>query len=183
MGEEEKAARIKEEIKKIKIDVESPNEPEEVATTTIKKIERKKEIRKKDQVESSSESETETETSDEDDKTEGDPGKEIPMSAEEKFEQKKKELREQREKREKRKRKIEQDASSSESEDESEPKKVKDDDDTVIAADDEDKPEVETVDQDPKPIVDIWKKRTVGEVYESALQKYWERRAARDAGS
>merc|ERR1719219_2390978 len=105
--EEEKAARIKEEIKKIKITEEVPTEPEEEATTTIKKIERKKEFRKKENVESSSESETETDSSEDEEKN-GDPGKEISLTAEEKFDQRKKELREQREKREKRKRKIEQ---------------------------------------------------------------------------
>merc|ERR1719219_772247 len=62
-SEEAKAARVKEEIKKIKITEEVPQEPEEKATTTIKKIERKKEFRKKENVESSSESETETDSS------------------------------------------------------------------------------------------------------------------------
>ena len=31
-------------------------------------------------------------------------------------------------------------------------------------------------------VFQLEKKRTVGEVYDSALQKYWERKAAREAG-
>ena len=178
--EEEKAAKIKEEIKKIKITEEPSLESEEKATTTIKKIEKKKAFRKKENVESSSESETETDSS-EDEERKGEPGKEIFMSAEEKFDQRKKELREQREKREKRKRKIEQDASSSESEDETEAKKQKDGDETKKVAD-SDQPEVVESTPDPTPKVDIWKKRTVGEVFEAAVTKYWERKAAREAG-
>ena len=100
------------------------------------------------------------------------------MSAEQKFDQRKQELREQREKREKRKRKIEQDASSSESEDETEAKKTKDDVTTENTEADDQKPEVEFAKTDPKPQVDIWAKRTVGDVLETAVQKYWERRAA-----
>ena len=179
--EEEKAARIKEEIKKIKIDEEETPKEEEAATTTIKKIEKKKVFRKKETAESSSESETETESSDDEDKKEGDPGKEIALTAEEKFDQRKKDLKEQREKREKRKRRIEQDASSSESEDETQMKKTKEDEGTLVAANEE-ADDVEVVKPDPKPKVNIWAKRTVGEVLESAVQKYWERRAAREAG-
>ena len=181
--EEEKAARIKADIQKIKIVEESPKEEsKEVAITTIKKIEKKKEFRKKETAESSSESETDSESSDEEDKKEGDPSKEIPLSAEQKFDQRKQELREQREKREKRKRKIEQDASSSESEDETEAKKTKDDVTTENTEAADQKPEVEFAKPDPKPQVDIWAKRTVGDVLETAVQKYWERRAAREAG-
>lgn len=33
----------------------------------------------------------------------------------------------------------------------------------------------------PKPKIDIWKKRTVGEVFDQALQRYYERKAAREA--
>ena len=179
--EEEKAARIKEEIKKIKIDEEETPKEEEAVTTTIKKIEKKKVFRKKETAESSSESETETESSDDEDKKEGDPGKEIALTAEEKFDQRKKDLKEQREKREKRKRRIEQDASSSESEDETQMKKTKEDEGTLVAANEE-ADDVEVVKPDPKPKVNIWAKRTVGEVLESAVQKYWERRAAREAG-
>ena len=177
--EEEKAARIKEEIKKIKIEEENPKK-EVVANTTIKKIEKKKIFRKKETTVTSSDSDSETDSSGDENEKEGDPGKEIALTAEEKFDQRKKELQEQREKREKRKRKIEQDASSSESEDDTQIKKTKDDDGTEFATNKE--PEVEEVKPEPKPKVDIWAKRTVGEVFESAVQKYWERRAAREAG-
>jgi coiled-coil domain-containing protein 55 len=33
----------------------------------------------------------------------------------------------------------------------------------------------------PKPKIDIWKKQTVGEVYDLALQKYYERKALKES--
>merc|ERR1712079_338854 len=125
MGEKERAARVKEEIKKIKIkEDETEDDVPQEATTAIKKIDKNKGFRKKEVVESSSEDDSSSGESDEDQKDDN-PGKDVQMSAEEKFEKRKEELRLQREKREKRKRKIEDDASSSESEDETEQKKAR----------------------------------------------------------
>jgi len=36
--------------------------------------------------------------------------------------------------------------------------------------------------EDTKPRINIWEKRTVGDVFESAVQRYWERRANRESG-
>ena len=186
--EEEKAARVKEGIKKIKLpDEKEIKEEEETSTTAIKKIDKKKGFRKKEVEESSSEEDSSSEDSEDDSdnkKVDKNPGQEAPMTAEEKFEQRKQELREQREKREKRKRKIEQDASSSESEDEADVKKSKeyDDDKTGDTADQEnDEPEI-VKPEDNKPKINIWEKRCVGEVFEDAVRKYWERRANRESG-
>ena len=181
--EEEKAARVKEEIKKIKIDDVKVEEEEskEGETTNIKKIDRNKGFRKKEVVESSSEDESssgESGSEAEEDIT----GKDAPMSAEEKFEKRKQELREQRERREKRKRKIEEDASSSESEDESDNKKTKAE--KPSETEEADIEEVEEVKpEESKPRINIWEKRTVGDLFEAAVRKYWERKAAREAGS
>merc|ERR1711971_558863 len=95
--EEEKAARVKEEIKKIKIDdvkVEDEDSKEDV-TTNIKKIDRNKGFRKKEVVDSSSEDESSSGETDSE-AEEDNPGKDVPMSAEEKFEKRKQELRELR---------------------------------------------------------------------------------------
>merc|ERR1712083_493641 len=70
-SEEAKAARVKEEIKKIKIDedkVEDCHQSE--PNFTIKKIERKKEFRKKEEVESSSDSGSSSDSEDESDNEE-----------------------------------------------------------------------------------------------------------------
>jgi len=183
--EEQKAARIKEELKKVKIqDVDKKEEEDDTTDTkTIKKIDKKKGFRKKEVEESSSDEDSSSGESDDESnvKTNDNPGLDVPMSAEEKFEQRKKELREQREKREKRKRKIEQDASSSESEDETEVKKSKDSDDSGPEEKDGDNV-TEVKPEETKPKINIWEKRTVGEVFDDAVKRYWERRAAREAG-
>merc|ERR1712198_131856 len=110
--DEQKAARVKEELRKVKIkddDVDAEG-VDTTDTKTIKKIDKKKGFRKKEVVESSSDEDSSSGESDDDsvEKNNDNPGLDVPMTAEEKFEQRKKELREQREKREKRKRKIEQ---------------------------------------------------------------------------
>merc|ERR1712025_184010 len=179
--EEEKAARVKKEIQKIKIDEEVP-EAETVtedSSKIIKKIDKKKGFRKKEVVESSSEEESSTEESDDEDEKDN-PVKNVALSAEEKFEQRKQELKEQRERREKRKRKIEQDASSSESEDETESKKIKDTEDVKASNSDQDDVVVAEP-EDNKPRMNIWEKRTVGDVFESAVRRFWERRANRES--
>ena len=182
--EEEKAARVKEEIKKIKIDdvkVEDEDNKEE-ATTNIKKIDRNKGFRKKEVVDSSSEDESSSGETDSE-AEEDNPGKDVPMSAEEKFEKRKQELKEQREKREKRKRKIEEDASSSESEDESESKKAKEAKPSQPEEENDDEVEEIKSKEPETPKINIWEKRTVGDLFEAAVQRYWERKAAREAGS
>ena len=182
--EEEKAARVKEEIKKIKIDdvkVEDEDSKEDV-TTNIKKIDRNKGFRKKEVVDSSSEDESSSGETDSE-AEEDNPGKDVPMSAEEKFEKRKQELREQREKREKRKRKIEEDASSSESEDESDSKKAKEAKPSQPEEDNDDDVEEVKSKEPETPKINIWEKRTVGDLFEAAVQRYWERKAAREAGS
>ena len=55
------------------------------------------------------------------------------------------------------------------------------DDETETVAE-SDEPEVVVSAPEPTPKIDIWKKRTVGDVFDSALQQYWERKAAREAG-
>jgi len=178
-SEEAKAARVKEEIKKIKIvedQVEDNHQSE--PNFTIKKIDKKKEFRKKEEVESSSDSGSSSGSDDESDNE--DSRKDATNETEAtKIELMKQKLKEQKEKRERRKRKIEEDASSSESEaDETEMKKLKPDQPEEKQ---DDNPQVVVEESAPK--VDIWKKRTVGEVYNKAVQRYWERKAAREAGS
>eukprot|EP00092_Neocalanus_flemingeri_P013377 GFUD01014421.1.p1 GENE.GFUD01014421.1~~GFUD01014421.1.p1 ORF type:complete len:402 (+),score=170.86 GFUD01014421.1:52-1257(+) len=178
--EEAKAARVKEEMKKIKIEDEiAEDKYEDGPNFTIKKIDRKKEFRKKEDVESSSDSESGSSSEGESDNEAS--KKDVNNdTVEGKVEQRKLELKEQKEKREKRKRKIEQDASSSESEAEVETKKVKPTE-NIDEVKDED-PELIIV-EESKPKIDIWKKRTVGEVYDKAVGNYWERKASREAGS
>merc|ERR1712142_914549 len=156
------AAKIKEEIKKIKID-EDEVEPENEPNFTIKKIERKKVFRKKEDIESSSDSGSSS-GSDDDSENE-DTRKDANIETEAtKVELMKQKLKEQKEKRDKRKRKIEEDASSSESDsEETESKKPKPaeseekrDDDVKIVVEESAK-------------IDIWKKRTVGEVFDKAV--------------
>jgi len=178
-SEEAKAARVKEEIKKIKIvedQVEDNHQSE--PNFTIKKIDKKKEFRKKEEVESSSDSGSSSGSDDESDNE--DSRKDATNETEAtKVELMKQKLKEQKEKRERRKRKIEEDASSSESEpDDTEMKKLKPDQPEEKQ---DDNPQVVVEESAPK--VDIWKKRTVGEVYNKAVQRYWERKAAREAGS
>ena len=182
--EEERAARVKEEIKKIKIkEDETEDDVPQEATTAIKKIDKNKGFRKKEVVESSSEDDSSSGESDDEDQKDDNPGKDVQMSAEEKFEKRKEELRLQREKREKRKRKIEDDASSSESEDETEQKKAREAETLKDDSKDEDNDDVVVVkEEDTKPKINIWEKRTVGEVLEEAQKRYWERRAVRESG-
>jgi len=178
-SEEAKAARVKEEIKKIKIVEDQVEEnPQSEPNFTIKKIEKKKVFRKKEEVESSSDSGSSSGSDDESDNE--DSRKDATNETEAtKVELMKQKLKEQKEKRERRKRKIEEDASSSESEpDETEMKKLKPDQPEEKQ---DDNPQVVVEESAPK--VDIWKKRTVGEVYNKAVQRYWERKAAREAGS
>jgi len=178
-SEEAKAARVKEEMKKIKIDEDKVNDDHQDETNfTIKKIERKREFRKKEEVESSSDSGSSSGSEDESD-NEGSK-KDVNNETEAtKVELMKQKLKEQKEKRERRKRKIEEDASSSESEQEdTEIKKLKPE---QTEEKPEDNPQVVVEESGPK--IDIWKKRTVGEVFNKAVQRYWERKAAREAGS
>merc|ERR1711862_6357 len=178
-SEEAKAARVKEEMKKIKIDEEKVKDAHLDETNfTIKKIEKKREFRKKEEVESSSDSGSSSGSEDESD-NEGSK-KDVNNETEAtKVELMKQKLKEQKEKRERRKRKIEEDASSSESEQEdTEIKKLKPE---QTEEKPEDNPQVVVEESGPK--IDIWKKRTVGEVFNKAVQRYWERKAAREAGS
>merc|ERR1712142_944248 len=175
--EEAKTARVKEEIKKIKID-EDEVEPENEPNFTIKKIERKKVFRKKEDIESSSDSGSSS-GSDDDSENE-DTRKDANIETEAtKVELMKQKLKEQKEKRDKRKRKIEEDASSSESDsEETESKKPK-----LAESEEKRDDDVKIVVEESAPKIDIWKKRTVGEVFDKAVQRYWERKAAREAGS
>merc|ERR1712142_219236 len=176
-SEEAKTARVKEEIKKIKID-EDEVEPENEPNFTIKKIERKKVFRKKEDIESSSDSGSSS-GSDDDSENE-DTRKDANIETEAtKVELMKQKLKEQKEKRDKRKRKIEEDASSSESDsEETESKKPK-----LAESEEKRDDDVKIVVEESAPKIDIWKKRTVGEVFDKAVQRYWERKAAREAGS
>merc|ERR1712025_626588 len=176
-SEEAKTARVKEEIKKIKID-EDEVEPENEPNFTIKKIERKKVFRKKEDIESSSDSGSSSGSDDDSDNEDAKKDANIETEAT-KVELMKQKLKEQKEKRDKRKRKIEEDASSSESESEETGSKKPKAAETEEKQDDD----VKVVVEESAPKIDIWKKRTVGEVFDKAVQRYWERKAARDAGS
>ena len=175
LSEKEKAVKVKEQIQKIKIEEETSENKPDTDDLTIKKIERKKEFRTKAAVEST---DSESGSSSEDDDETNAEEKDGTSLAQEKFEAKKSELRLQKEKRDKRKRKIEQDASSSESEEDVEVKKSKPSD-HVEKSDDDEEPKI-VVEEAPK--VDIWKKRTVDDVFEAAVRRYWERKANREAG-
>jgi len=174
--EEEKAARIKSEIQKIKLsDDTEKDESTSDNSLVIKKIEKKKELRKKEQVSSS---DSESESSSESD-NEQKPEKTEPMlDSDSRLELLKQRLKEQKEKRDKRMKRIERDASSSESETET-TSEVNENPKACETVDD-DTPKVVTSEK-PKPKVDIWKKRTVGDVFDNAVKRYWERKAARDA--
>merc|ERR1711874_121632 len=94
------------------------------------------------------------------------------------------EIQKQREKREKRKRKIDRDESSSDSEDDTSEKSKAKAPKTNEVAKDQNGVESETItvkDEEEKPKIDIWEKRTVGEVFESALTRFWERKAERES--
>jgi len=169
------AAKIKEEIKKIKIDDQESISKSETSDLTIKKIDRKKEFRKK-QEESSSESESDS-SSDSDNEEENTHER---TDSESKLTLMKQSLKEQKEKRERRKRKIEQDASSSDSDEEGVETRT-----NGVKTDIQSEEAVQVVNnvEESTPKIDIWKKRTVEEVFDRAVQRYWERKAAREAGS
>merc|ERR1711915_169935 len=148
------AAKIKEEIKKIKIDDQKSISKSETSDLTIKRIDRKKEFRKK-QKESSSESESDS-SSDSDNEEENTHER---TDSESKLTLMKQSLKEQKEKRETRTNGVKTDIQSEEA--------------------------VQVVNnvEESTPKIDIWKKRTVEEVFDRAVQRYWERKAAREAGS
>jgi len=173
--EEAKAARIKEEINKIKIEEEVEEEKDD-GDGAIKKINRNKEFRKKDIEESSSESDS---SGNEDDESDDDNDARI-ETAEDKMERRKIEMKLAKEKRERRKRRIDDGADSSDSEHEESVEEKKAKVDTVPT---DDKSEVEVVKNDEPiiPKVDIWKKRTVGKLFDDAVARYWERRAVRES--
>jgi len=177
-----KAQKVKEQMKKIKVEEE---DTEKDVSINIKKVNKKKALRQKaDERGSASEEESDSgSSSSSEEETEQQQIKQETLSQEEKLELRRKEMREQKEKREARKRRIEQDESSSDEEenakDASKQKKSKD-------KDDENEKDVKMVGQDgdnasadQKPKVDIWKKRTVGDAFEDAIARYWQRVAAR----
>lgn len=60
---------------------------------------------------------------------------------------------------------------------------IKAENDTVkIEKGDDIKVEVEKTEEKKTPKIDIWKKRTVGEVFDAALQRYFERKSLRESG-
>merc|ERR1711864_1865 len=165
---------IKEEMNKIKLEEEVEAEKDD-GGGAIKKINRNKEFRKKDIEESSSESDS----SGKEDGDSDDDNDERIETAEDKLERRKMEMKLAKEKRERRKRRIDDGADSSESEHE-EPVEKTAKVDTVAT---EDKLEVEEVKNDEPviPKVDIWKKRTVGKLFDDAVSRYWERRAIKES--
>lgn len=183
--EEEKAAKVKEELKKLKVEEKDDTVEDKVAELgPIKKINRKKEFRKKEQEEE--ESSSSEESSEEDCEVVKVKVKEEVMTQEDKAAAYRQKLKVQAEKRERRKRRIDQDASSSESEEEvveeeQEAKKIKTDE-QVIKEDADIKKELEIKrEMEQKKREDIWIKRTVGEVFETAVAAYWTRRADKEA--
>ena len=101
----------------------------------------------------------------------------------EKAEQRREELRKQKEKREKRKRRIEKglDTSSEEEEGENMDQKSDGDDENTLKSDSKTlKEDKENLIENPKKAKrDIWKKITIGDVYEAALTRYLVRKAER----
>lgn len=96
----------------------------------------------------------------------------------EKAQQRREELKRQSEKRERRKRRIEQGLDSSE-EEEDESKGAH----TISDKNENKENDVEIATQQPKkPKVDIWKKVTVGKLFDDALQRYLQRKAERGNG-
>jgi len=178
-SEEDKARKVKEQMAKIKVEEEN-DETEKDDGKVIKKINRNKAIRQKTTdmdhgSDSSSSSDSSDDSSDEENIVKEN------LSQEDKLELRKKEMKEQKEKREARKRRIEQDEDSSDEENDGkndQEKKSKKDQSN------DDQNDVSMVDQsksieDAKPKIDIWKKRTVGEVLEDAIARYWKRVAER----
>ena len=97
----------------------------------------------------------------------------------EKAQQRREELKRQSEKRERRKRRIEQGLDSSEEEEEDESKGAH----TISDKNENKENDVEIATQQPKkPKVDIWKKVTVGKLFDDALQRYLQRKAERGNG-
>jgi len=160
---------------------EEPVESEE-KELSVKKI-KKREYRKRDDDEEKDEDKEESSSGESDSESDKEVVKKTEESKEkgeqDKNEKKRLELIEQKEKRERRKRRIEHDESSSESEEEDTDKtksKVAKTDATVEGG----KGEVVTVEED-KPKIDIWKKRTVGDVFDAAVERFWIRKAERDS--
>jgi len=181
---EDRAKRVKDGISKIKVEEE---EDDEKGSTSIKKVNTNKAIRKRVKEESESSSgESESGSSSDSDQEEEKSANKETLTAEEKMEKRRLEMKKQKEKREKRKRKIEQDESSSEEEEEEETdgeskKKVPKTEDGSGA--DDVKMEGQDTKADDTPKIDIWKKRTVGDELESAISRYWQRVADRTRGN
>lgn len=185
MGEEKGQGeeKVKEEPVEVKEEpVESDDEKKEKELSVKKINNKKREYRKRDDDEDKEEDKEES-SSGESESDKEDVVKKTDESKEKGEEDKKKrlELIEQKEKRERRKRRIEHDESSSESEDEDADKsksKVAKNDATLV----DEQGEVLTVEEEEeKPKIDIWKKRTVGEVFEAAVERFWMRKAERDS--
>lgn len=181
-GEEKVKDEPVESEEKVK---EEPVENEE-KDLSVKKINNKKrEYRKRDDGEEKDEDKEESSSGESDSESDKEVVKKTEESKEkgeeDKNEKKKLELIEQKEKRERRKRRIEHDESSSESEEEdtdkSKSKVSKTDADATV---EDGEGEVLTVEED-KPKIDIWKKRTVGEVFDAAVERFWIRKAERDS--
>jgi len=177
MGEE----KVREEPVENEEVKEEPVESEE-KELSVKKI-KKREYRKRDDDEEKDEDKEESSSGESDSESDKEVVKKTEESKEkgeqDKNEKKRLELIEQKEKRERRKRRIEHDESSSESEEEDTDKtksKVAKTDATVEGG----KGEVVTVEED-KPKIDIWKKRTVGDVFDAAVERFWIRKAERDS--
>lgn len=81
-------------------------------------------------------------------------------------------------------------AKKAKTQEEKAPEEQKDTNEVNVSESKDKEPEVkveEVVEEKPKeeekPKIDIWKKRTVGEVYDEALKRYFERKALREAGT
>jgi len=201
---EDKAQKVKEQMKKIKVEDVNPDvEDNDDGNVNIKKISGNKAFRKRtsqpaesssgsdgDSSDSSGDSDSESETEKSKPENGGtvNDNAETELTAEQKMDKRRQEMREQKERREKRKRKIMQDESSSESEDEAEKSKAdaaKKAKNVALAGENgTTTAEVEQVGQAANDAVvaakiDIWKKRTVCQVLDAAVARYWQRVAER----
>jgi len=178
---EDQARKVKEQMQRIKVEDEEAEGDVPAESVHIKKVQHRNKALRRKQVEDSEDGSSSSSGSDSDN-DEGDNVeiKKENLTAEEKAEMRRQELKEKKERREKRKRRIEQDQSSSDDDEVTEVKEKKKKEEEE-AAEEVGQEAVEAEKKEVLPKIDIWKKRTVGDVLENAISSYWQRVSERNS--
>jgi len=191
MGEEKgQKEEVKTEIKEEPLDDQDEQGQKDIEETDVQLSKKTKpsqrSYRRRDSEPADEESASQDDSSsassaDEEDITDAQMVKETEEKRIEKAQQRREELRKQKEKREKRKRRIEKGLDTSSDEEEDNVNQKSDGDDNTSKSDSKTlKEDKEILIEKPKKAKkDIWKKITIGDVYDAALQRYLIRKAER----